>query len=176
MHIIRKATQRDAAALAQIAEQTFRSTFAGANSAGDMALHCRKNFGRKIQAKEIDDPSIITLVCEEELSLIGFAQLRRGQAPDFIAASTPIEIQRLYLVGEWHGKGVAQALMEACIEEALRSHSDAIWLGVWEQNPRAISFYNKCGFLEAGEHRFQLGSDMQRDVVMVKPLDWAQGR
>lgn len=174
--VIRKADQCDAAALALIAEQTFRSTFADANSAEDMDLHCRKSFGEAMQAKEINNPSIITLLCEEEEALIGFAQLRLAQAPDFVAADTPVEIQRLYITEQWHGKGVAQALMAACIDEALRLSSDAIWLGVWERNPRAISFYNKCGFLEAGEHRFQLGSDMQRDVVMVKPLDGAQGR
>lgn len=170
MPSIRKANQYDAAALALIAEQTFRSTFSNTNSAEDMDLHCRKSFGVEIQTREIADPSIITLLCEEASNVIGFAQLRLGDAPDFVSASKPVEIQRLYLAEQWHGKGLAQSLMAACIDEAKQLGSDAIWLGVWEQNPRAIMFYNKCGFLEAGEHRFQLGSDMQRDVVMVKPL------
>ena len=71
---------------------------------------------------------------------------------------------------DWHGKGLAQALMDACIGELRRQNADAVWLGVWEHNPRAIAFYRKCGFTEVGEHVFVLGEDPQRDVVMVKPL------
>jgi ribosomal protein S18 acetylase RimI-like enzyme len=45
-----------------------------------------------------------------------------------------------------------------------------VWLGVWEHNPRAIAFYKKYGFISVGEHPFPLGGDLQRDIVMAKPL------
>lgn len=48
--------------------------------------------------------------------------------------------------------------------------ADVVWLGVWERNPRAIAFYRRSGFVEVGEHVFQLGSDPQRDVIMAKAL------
>ena len=47
---------------------------------------------------------------------------------------------------------------------------DLIWLGVWEQNPRAIAFYTKWGFVEVGAQTFRLGSDLQRDLVMAREL------
>jgi len=85
----------------------------------------------------------------------------------------PGEIQRLYVASDWHGKGIAQQLMAACVEEMRRRGSDVIWLGVWERNPKAISFYKKFGFVEAGAHIFALGRDSQRDIVMVWPIaDW----
>jgi ribosomal protein S18 acetylase RimI-like enzyme len=46
-----------------------------------------------------------------------------------------------------------------------------LWLGVWERNPRAISFYKKWGFVEEGDHTFALGGDPQRDIVMVRAVD-----
>jgi ribosomal protein S18 acetylase RimI-like enzyme len=59
------------------------------------------------------------------------------------------------------------------VRKATRLHiigrgSDAVWLGVWEHNPRAISFYRKFGFVEAGEQTFHPGRDPQRDIVMVR--------
>ena len=60
--------------------------------------------------------------------------------------------------------------MAACLDAIGRRGSDAAWLGVWEHNPRAISFYRKSGFVEAGEHVFPLGGDPQRDVVMVRVI------
>ena len=154
--------------LSLVSEQTFRATFGAVNSAEHMAQHCKSSYSEEIQAREISNPNMLTLLCEDNNSLIGFAQLQWGEIPDCVAAKCPGEIQRLYVVSNWHGKGVAQKLMAACIEEITQRKSDAIWLGVWEQNPRAIAFYKKLGFVEAGDHIFLLGDDPQRDIIMVK--------
>jgi ribosomal protein S18 acetylase RimI-like enzyme len=60
--------------------------------------------------------------------------------------------------------------MDACIGELTTRRSDVAWLGVWERNPRAISFYRKFGFAEVGEHVFSLGNDPQRDIVMARKI------
>jgi RimJ/RimL family protein N-acetyltransferase len=41
---------------------------------------------------------------------------------------------------------------------------------VWERNARAIAFYEKCGFMQAGSHVFLMGTDPQRDLVMIRWL------
>lgn len=133
-----------------------------------MAVHCRASFGEAVQAGEISNPNMITLLAEEDRRLVGFAQLRWGDAPDCISASSPGEIQRLYVLNEWHGKGVAQGLMNACLEKMKIHGSKVVWLGVWEQNPRAIAFYRKFGFMEVGDQVFSLGSKAQRDIIMAR--------
>jgi ribosomal protein S18 acetylase RimI-like enzyme len=167
---IRDAHRDDANRLAQLAETTFRATFAATNTAGNMDSHCRASYGETIQAGEIADPDMVTLLCEEDDRLIGYAQLRWGHAPDCVRARSPGEIQRLYVANDWHGKGVAQKLMAACMDEMTAYESDVVWLGVWERNPRAIAFYRKFGFVEVGDHVFPLGSDPQRDIVMARSL------
>lgn len=59
-----------------------------------------------------------------------------------------------------------EILYEKAIEIANRKNSDYVWLGVWEENPRAISFYKKNGFVEFDKHIFRLGDDEQTDVMM----------
>ena len=167
---IRRAHHLDAKQLSALAEKTFRDTFTAMNTAEDMARHCRTSYGEVIQAEEISDPNMVTLLCEDGGRLIGFAQLRWGEAPSCVVADAPGEIQRLYVVSDCHGKGVARDLMNACIDEIRRRPSDVVWLGVWERNPRAIAFYKKWGFLEVGDHIFPLGSDPQRDIVMARPV------
>lgn len=171
MPIIRKARYSDAKQLSQLAETTFRATFGAMNTAEDLDLHCQSSYSEAIQASEISDPSQMTLLSEDAERLIGFAQLRWGNAPACVSAKYPGEIQRLYVVNDWHGKGVAQALMNACIEAMKQHGSDVIWLGVWEQNPRAISFYQKCGFVEVGDHIFPVGNDPQRDLILVRSVE-----
>jgi ribosomal protein S18 acetylase RimI-like enzyme len=63
---------------------------------------------------------------------------------------------------------VAAELMRSCLAEARREGGDLIWLAVWKENPRAIAFYRKWGFDTAGEKIFQLGSDPQTDLVMIR--------
>lgn len=169
MPIIRKAEVGDALALARLAERTFRDTFEQSNTAEDMALHCAAHYGEAIQRRELSDPNIDVLVCDDEGKLAGYAQLRRGPAPEFIRAKQPLEIQRFYFDKAWHGRGLAQELMDASLAAAKRDGADQVWLGVWERNPRAIAFYRKWGFVEAGSHVFPLGTDLQRDIVMVRP-------
>ena len=167
---IRKAHRFDATQLAAVAEETFRDTFAAVNTPEDMALHCRTSFSESIQAEEIANPDMLTLLCEDGAMLVGFAQLRWGNAPDCVLADAPGEIHRLYVVRDCHGKGVAHDLMNACMHEMTIHRSDVIWLGVWEHNRRAIAFYGKFGFLEVGAHVFPLGNDPQRDIVMARPV------
>lgn len=168
MPMLRKATPDDARSLAELAESTFRETFGASNAREDMDQHCRAHYGEAIQAREISDPDRLTLVSADGDRLVGFAQLRWGAAPECVKAASPGEIQRLYVAGNWHGRGVAQELMRACLEAMAARGSDAVWLGVWERNPRAIAFYRKSGFVEVGDHVFALGGDPQRDIVMVR--------
>lgn len=175
MHSIRRAHPSDARALSELAVSTFRATFGARNSVDDMNLHCRGAYGEALQAAEIADPHMTTLVCEFEGALVAYAQLRWRNAPACVVAKNPGEIQRLYVAEAWHGRGVAQALMGECVEVMKSRACDAVWLGVWEHNPRAIAFYGKHGFVEVGEHVFPLGTDPQRDVIMLRQMSATMG-
>ena len=166
--IIRKANLGDALQLSQVAESTFRATFELTNTAENMTLFCKKNYSVDIQASEIANSNMLTFLCEDNGHLIGFAQLHWGDVPKYVEARSASEIQRLYVADNWHGKGIAQQLMNSCIEEIQQRKSEAIWLGVWEHNPRAITFYKKFGFTEVGEHVFIVGNDPQRDIIMAR--------
>lgn len=170
MSTIRKANLGDAMAVAEIAEATFRATFSAMNTTEHMELHCQNSYGERIQASEISNPKMVTLVSEKKSGIIGYAQMRWGHTPSCVSAKSSGEIQRLYVVEGWHGKGVAQELMHACIAEIKQRGSEAVWLGVWERNPRAIAFYKKSGFVEVGDHTFPLGGDLQRDIIMVRSV------
>ena len=167
---IRIADVRDAKALAAIAEATFRHTFAAENTAEDMDTFCDARYGEQIQATEIANPSMTTLLCEQDRTLVGFAQIRLGKAPSCVIANAPGEIQRLYVANAFHGHGVAHQLMNASLAEMVIRQRDVVWLGVWERNFRAAAFYRKFGFAEVGDHVFMLGSDRQRDIVMARAV------
>ena len=173
--MIRRALPADAAALAELAERSFRDAFSATNTASDMDLHCLRHYGEPIQAQEIGDAGLVTLVAEDDGALSAFAQLRRGTPPDCVTGEAPGEVQRFYLSRDFHGTGLAAALMQARFETLYAWGARTAWLGVWERNARAIAFYRRLGFLETGEQRFLLGTDLQRDLVLVRSLQPHQG-
>jgi len=169
--VIRGATPGDAGALARLAERTFRAAFGARNTEEDMNAHCAENFGPTMQAAEIADRAVETVIAEDANGLIGFGQLCWGSAPECVRATRPAEVRRLYVEERWHGRGVAQRLLSDLLARAGTGDADLVWLGVWEHNPRAIAFYEKVSFTRVGAQVFQLGSDAQRDLVLVRP--WA---
>ncbi|MBP6078466.1 MAG: GNAT family N-acetyltransferase [Xanthomonadales bacterium] len=170
MPVLRIAQLDDAKALAALAEATFRDTFSAANTTENMDAHCRVSYGEAAQVREIADASMRTFVAEHEGALVAYAQLRFGPAPACVRGEHPGEILRLYVHRDWHGRGLAQQLMDACLAALRDRGADVAWLGVWEHNPRAIAFYRKFNFTEVGDHIFPVGDDPQRDIVMMRPL------
>jgi GNAT superfamily N-acetyltransferase len=166
--IIRRALTSDAERLSAFAERTFRETFSDTNTAEDMNLYCAGAFSPAIQRAEIEDDAADTYLVEHNGELVAYAHLCSGPAEDGIRGGLPIELKRFYVAREYHGTGVARDLMRHVIDEAREAGADPLWLGVWERNPRAIRFYVKHGFVEVGEHHFVVGTDRQRDVLMVR--------
>jgi ribosomal protein S18 acetylase RimI-like enzyme len=167
---IRSGVPADASALAELAARTFIDTFTANTHPDDMKVYVADAYGPVQQGRELVDPDIATLLVLVDDQLAGYAQLRRKPAPACVTSGRPIELWRFYVSQGWHGRGIAQQLMQAVEEEARRGGAQALWLGVWEQNERAKSFYRKCGFADVGSHIFLVGSDPQTDRIMAKPL------
>lgn len=168
--IIRHAVPADAAALAEFAEHCFRDAFAPDNTPEDMDRYVTSAFGVETLRSDISDPNGVVFIAEFDARLVGYAQLRRGTPPGCVAATSPIEVKRFYVATAWHGLGLAQRLMRRVLDGALEFGADVVWLAVWERNPRAISFYRRAGFVDAGSQPFLLGDDLQTDRVMCRAM------
>lgn len=172
---VRRATIADVARLSDLAAATFRETFEGENTPEDMARYLAEAFTPDRQAAEITDPAGTVLLAERRgksgnSELVGYVHLVAGRAPAAVRGPAPLELKRLYVARAWHGRGVAQALMDAALDAARARGAETLWLGVWERNPRAVAFYAKYGFARVGEHAFVLGADEQTDWVLARPL------
>lgn len=165
---IRCAGPDDAARLSALAESSFVDSFGADNRPEDMAAYVATAFGEAIQRAELEDASCCVFIAEQGGEALGYAMLREGPAPACVGSANAVEVARLYAVRRWIGAGVGAALMQHCVREAVARGHDALWLGVWERNERAIAFYERWGFRRVGTQPFQLGSDRQTDHVMVR--------
>lgn len=158
----------DAEMLADLSYRTFWDAFNGhpANDPKDMDEYMTAAFNPGQLASELSDPNSLFLVARIGDAPAGYAKIQFGSIEEPVEAECPVELCRLYSETEFIGRGVGQALMDACLKAARERRCDVMWLGVWEYNPRAQRFYEKNGFRIVGEHIFQLGSDPQTDHLM----------
>lgn len=167
---IRRANSDDAELLAELGARTFSETFAVDNTNEDMDAYLAAHFSVAQQMAELAHAASTFLIAEVDGQAAGYAKLHAGEPPKSIEGTKAIELVRLYVSSEWLGRGVGEALMRACVDEARSAGHETLWLGVWERNARAQAFYNKWDFRAVGEHMFQLGSDEQRDILMERAL------
>ena len=159
---VRIATPADAARLADFAGRAFRDTYIPACRAEDVEAYASTHFDAALQRAELEDVAMRTLLLvDADDALAGYAQLRRDAAID--VAPGAIEVARFYVDRAWHGRGLADRLMDACVAE-----SAALWLCVWRGNARAIRFYERRGFRVVGTQRFTMGEDVQDDHLMAR--------
>ena len=167
---IRHGTLADAPLLSELGARTFSETFGADNTPEDLAAYIETSFSVVQQTAELEDAASTFLIAEVDGRAAGYAKLRDGAPEKGVEGTNPVALVRLYVSREWLGRGVGEQLMRACVDEAQRAGHDTLWLGVWERNARAQAFYRKWNFRAVGEHMFKLGSDLQRDILMVRTL------
>lgn len=164
--VIRKTTNDDLVELQTIGKQTFFETFADQNTDGDMQKYLDNNLSLNKLKDELSDENSAFYFASTDNKVIGYLKINFGLAQTEIKDKSAIEIERIYVLKEFHGKKVGQILYNKAIEIAKQTKAAYVWLGVWEKNHRAINFYKKNGFLEFDKHIFKLGDDEQTDIMM----------
>lgn len=163
---IRKVAPNDIKKLQQIGRQTFYETFSSGNTGENMRMYLEEDFSLAKLTAELNDTNAEFYFATLDSKVIGYLKLNFGPSQTELQDDKAVEIERIYVLKEFHGKKVGQVLYEKAMQIALQKNADYIWLGVWEENPRAIAFYKKNGFVVFDKHIFKLGDGEQTDLMM----------
>lgn len=161
-----KVELNDIEKLQKIGRETFFETFSESNSEENVQKYLDESFSIEKLASELTDKNSEFYFALLDEEVIGYLKVNFGDSQTELKDNKALEIERIYVSKEFHGKNVGQLLYEKAIEVAKEKNVDYVWLGVWEENPRAISFYKKNGFVEFDKHIFKLGNDEQIDIMM----------
>lgn len=168
---IKKVTIKDIDQLQKIGRQTFEETFSESNTEENLKTYLDKGFSTEKMTVELHDKNSVFYFVTRDNNVIGYLKLNFGASQTELKDQKALEIERIYVLNQFHGKKVGQILYDKAIEIARQKNVDYVWLGVWEKNQRAISFYQKNGFIEFDSHIFKLGNDEQTDIMMKLKLD-----
>lgn len=167
----RMAGPEDAAAVAALGRRSFTETFGHLYKPEDLAAFLA-NHSEERWRQELSDPAFAVRLVEAADEAIAYAKLGPPSLP-FEPRGPSIELRQFYVLGPWHGSGLARELMTWVIGEAKARGADDLYLSVFIDNHRARRFYARYGFEYVGDYHFMVGSHADVDHVMRLPLSRA---
>ncbi|HSC54125.1 MAG TPA: GNAT family N-acetyltransferase [Phnomibacter sp.] len=168
---IHKISLADIDQLQEISRLTFHETFAAYNTEENMKSYLEEGFSTVKLSAELTDSNVEFYFAMLHNKVIGYLKLNFGASQTELQDNNALEIERIYVLKDFHGKAVGQLLYEKAIQRARQIKAGYVWLGVWEENQRAIHFYRKNGFVAFDKHIFKLGNDEQTDIMMKLQLE-----
>ena len=167
---LRKAKISDHKILQKIGERTFIETFASENSSENMTVYLESAFTTEKLKNELTNINSEFYFAEIDGKVVGYFKVNFNEAQTELKMNNAMEIERIYVLKDFQGMKVGKMLFDKAIENARNMGLDLVWLGVWEKNIRAISFYEKNGFTVFNKHIFRLGNEEQIDLMMMIKL------
>lgn len=152
--------------LQEIGRKTFYDTFFESDSEESMKAYLATSFSTEKLTAELENPNSEFYFATQNEVVIGYLKVNFGAAQTELQDANAVEIERIYVLQDYHGKQVGQLLFEKAMAIAKSNRCDYIWLGVWEENHRALQFYTKNGFVAFDKHIFVLGEEEQTDIMM----------
>ena len=167
---IRPATRQDAENLAYVASTTYIQTFGkNFNFKDELDAELEQNRSEKYFIQAIATDCI--LVAE-----VGYVQF--GEVNPRIRTKTDrnIQLRRLYVLADFHGKGLGSKLVDAMLNHDLMREVENVYLEAWKKNEKAINLYLNYGFEFTGQEIpfLEKGKVVDCDNVMVKVLSSEQ--
>ncbi|MBP0723639.1 GNAT family N-acetyltransferase [Bacillus sp. RG28] len=167
---IKKCTLEDSRKLQEISYETFNETFKHQNSPENMNTYLERAFNLEQLEEELSNISSQFFFVYFNNEVAGYLKVNTNDAQSEEMGNESLEIERIYIKNNFQKHGLGKNLLNTAMEIAMECDKKKIWLGVWEKNENAITFYKKMGFVQTRAHSFYMGDEEQTDFIMIKTL------
>ncbi|UOQ86612.1 GNAT family N-acetyltransferase [Gracilibacillus salinarum] len=167
---ITKCTQKDLPLLQEISIETFQQTFKDQNSPENMKAYIESAFDSNQLETELANASTAFFFVYINQEVAGYLKINTDEAQSEKMGKDSLEIERIYIQDPFQKHGVGRSLLNKAVTIAKERNKSFVWLGVWEKNENAISFYKRMGFIHTSEHAFYMGDEKQTDLIMTKTI------
>lgn len=162
----RKLNQENLEELVEISKTTYYDTYAKQNTDDNIQHYLEESFSIiKLNEELLEKNSEFYFIYFEN-EVLGYIKINVKNAQHHFKESSGMEIERIYVLKEYQAKGIGKEMLNFIINIAKQRLLRYVWLGVWEENKKAINFYMYNGFKIDGSFLFHMGNDIQTDYIM----------
>ncbi|MBK8425062.1 MAG: GNAT family N-acetyltransferase [Lewinellaceae bacterium] len=160
----------DAELLRSFAERTFRVAYEANNNPHDFKAYCEKYFSLEQIKAEIAHPFSAFWFAYIGEQLVAYLKLNFDHHPPELNSRHTVQVERIYVEQAMQGRGIGEKVLRFAHEQAAIAGAEWLWLSVWQANPPAVRFYERCGYQIFGTETFVVGTDPQLDWLMKKEV------
>jgi len=165
-----KCTTDDLDILVNISRDTFVHAFEKQNDPEDFWNYINEAFNENVIIEQLLDVNSEFYFVYLKNVLVGYFKLNKNEAQTEQFAKKSMELERIYVLNDFQGQGIGKQMLFEAIKIAKSCKASFLWLGVWQENKKAVRFYETHGFKKFGTHPYYIGKDKQTDWLMKKPL------
>jgi len=167
--LIRKADLGDASNLAVLKQQVWIATYAVEGIRTEFSDYVLSSFTIENIRNLILDNNKFIYIAEIDNHLIGCLEIAFNKKCP-VETETGPEIAVLYVLEKYTGMGIGKTLLNRAVSLCEELKFNAVWLTVYHKNERAINFYLKQNFIDAGSAYFEMGGNRYENKIMIRKL------
>ena len=172
---IKKCSLEQVELLRDLAIETYYETFSDTNSEALLQKYFKESLNIEKLSVQLQEPNsefyfIYSKTDKQQVTPAGFLKLNIDNAQTDLMDPTALEVEKIYLLNAFLSQGLGKQMINFSIKRATQQAKQYLWLGVWESNFLALAFYKKMGFEQFGAHNFDMGGDIQTDLMLKKVL------
>jgi len=168
---IRKITIADLDALLYISNRTYHEAFFEAfNDPDAFTVYTSELFAPDRLKAELADPDIVFCFAMDGRFPVGYIKLNFGNTQTIFQGNDAAEIERIYVLAAYQNQKIGEALLDYAVDIVRDKNLKTLWLGVWENNEKAVRFYERHFFRKFLTHQYFVGNDPQTDFLMKMNL------
>jgi ribosomal protein S18 acetylase RimI-like enzyme len=151
-----KPTTEHIPVLADISRRSFIESHGRSASKEDIDQFVNERYNHDEVAGELSDPANIYHMIYHNDQPAGFSKIIYNSSYKNIPQQNVTKLERIYLIKEFYGMNLGAELFDFNLQLSRDNNQAGMWLYVWIENERAISFYLKRGFKIVGSGDFRI--------------------
>jgi len=148
---IRNWTREDFSIVKNILLTTWKNTYTFIPEE-DILLHFEKHYSEDRLIEILNDPFSNGIIAEVNSVPAGWLKLFEDHI------NKKFFVSSLYVLPEFQGFGLGKKLLNEAYRIAKEKQFSKVWLGVMQQNIKALEWYKNLGFVFVEEEPFQMGA------------------
>lgn len=114
--------------LRELSIRTFYETFAHLNTPEDMKIYLEDTFNIERFSQELNNQNSTFYLLYSNERIAGYLKLNEAPSQTDINDPSGLEIERIYIISKFQGKGLGQFLIEHAVSIATERKKLYIWL------------------------------------------------
>ncbi len=154
-----KANETFSDLLSEIAKITFIESHGSSAESEDINNYVAENYSIDNLKKELQDSANIYHILYYNHQIAGYSKIILNSPYKNSKTKNVSKLERIYLLKRFYNLGLGQKLFEFNVSFIKENKQTGIWLFVWKKNQRAITFYQKNGFVSIDSYDFKISKN-----------------